>query len=99
MCSWCRHGKEFASIVDDLKRRYPVPLTGAEKKAALQRMSEEIRQLKRKRKVELRSRQPTYLTDHLLQRLRFAAWVLNANREKNKGWQRGGWLNQNHIFA
>lgn len=96
MCRYCRHS-DLHDVKEELKRKFPVPVTGEEKKYLLTQIENEIRRLKKSKEG------PAYLVSYKLDALRFAAFVLNQNRLQNKGWKEGGWMNElrdgPHLFV
>src|SRR6266446_9070520 len=92
MCTHCRH-KDLGEVGQQLRRQYPIPKTGPEKKSLWKNLSEDLRLLKKARKVAMKNNLSPYLIDFHIRARRFAMFVLKYNFEQNGGWKNGGWMN------
>lgn len=89
MCRFCRH-KDLDRV--PLIHKYWTPF-GGNKKAALKAIAARLHEIKKERKRAQQKGERTPYIDFERDALKFAAWVLNYNYQKNKGWKDGGWMN------
>ena len=72
--------------------KYWLPFNG-NKKEALKAIAARLHDIKKERKQLQQNGVKTPYIDYERDALKFAAWVLNYNFQKNRGWKEGGWMN------